>query len=88
MSTIMNHELAKQAYEQGVNAYVVKPINESEFTGLAETIDRNFDTAKVSSQRYRTNPRVVKGWNAARWIYDLKALPNFWGKTATHLKKG
>jgi CheY-like chemotaxis protein len=39
MSTTSNHELVNKAYEEGINAYIVKPVTEAEFTHLAQAID-------------------------------------------------
>ncbi|WP_169739244.1 response regulator [Dyadobacter crusticola] len=39
MSTTSTNELVTRAYEAGINAYIVKPVTELEYTHLAQSID-------------------------------------------------
>ncbi|MEO6287244.1 MAG: response regulator [Dyadobacter sp.] len=86
MSTISNQDMIDQAHELGIDDCLIKPVNEEEFTSLAETVDNSF-AHLTPLHKHIPKTQVTRGWNAARWNNELRNVPHFGWKTATYSKK-
>ncbi|MCE7059522.1 response regulator [Dyadobacter sp. CY343] len=58
MSTTSSQELVRKAYEEGINAYIVKPVSSAEFTHLAQSIDVCFLHSNLHIQDTPDKPNL------------------------------